>query len=226
MKIETKHGPSGTAALCHLSPGDRLTAEGGALMAMGPGIDMTTSTRSRGKTGVMAGLKRMLSGESFFLNHFAARSESTLWLSTPLPGDLMTREMRGEGLVIAGGGYVASEDGVEIDLMWQGVKSIFTGAGIFWIRAKGTGALLLGSFGEIYPITVDGEYTVDTGHVVAFEETLAFTISRAGGSWIHSFLGGEGFTVRFKGKGIVWCQTHNPMSFGQELRPHLKARSN
>jgi uncharacterized protein (AIM24 family) len=59
---------------------------------------------------------------------------------------------------------------------------------------------------------------------VDFEETLNFTISKAGKSYISSFLGGEGFVCKFKGKGTVWCQSHNAKSFGLAIGPKLKPR--
>ena len=79
-------------------------------------------------------------------------------------------------------------------------------------------------FGAIYPIEVDGEYIVDTGHIVAFQESLNFSISKAGTSWINSYFGGEGLVCRFKGKGTVWCQSHNDNSFGFTLTPGLTPR--
>ena len=71
---------------------------------------------------------------------------------------------------------------------------------------------------------VDGEYIVDTGHIVAFNETLNFTITKAGGSWMTAILGGEGLVCKFQGRGTVWCQSHNPSGFGQAIGPLLKAR--
>ncbi|MCI5144481.1 MAG: AIM24 family protein, partial [Candidatus Electrothrix sp. AR3] len=88
----------------------------------------------------------------------------------------------------------------------------------------GSGKVVINSFGEIYPIEVDGEYIVDTGHIVAFNETLNFDITKAGKSWISSFLGGEGLVCKFKGKGTVWCQSHNATGFGQTLGPMLRSR--
>ena len=87
---------------------------------------------------------------------------------------------------------------------------------------KGSGKIILSSFGAIYPVEVDGEYIVDTGHIVAFNETLNFSITKAGKSWWHSFLGGEGLVCKFKGRGTVWCQSHNPSSFGNALTPGFK----
>ena len=66
---------------------------------------------------------------------------------------------------------------------------------------------------------------VDTGHIVAFNEGLSFEITKAGGSWISSFLGGEGFVCKFNGKGTVWCQSHNQGSFGGILGPTLRPRN-
>jgi uncharacterized protein (AIM24 family) len=83
---------------------------------------------------------------------------------------------------------------------------------------------MLSSFGFIYPLRVEGEMIVDTGHIVAFEETLSFTISKSTKGWLGAFLSGEGFVCRFKGKGVVWCQSHNPNAFGNGLTPYLRAR--
>lgn len=225
MNIDLKYRPSGTAAHLTLSAGEKITAESGAMMAMTPGILITTSTHSRGKGGALAGLKRLVSGESFFLNHFEAVSTSELWLSTSLPGDMLVHELKGENLIVAGGAYVGSGAGVQIDLQFQGMKGLFTGQNLFWLKANGQGPLILGSFGEIYPVEVNGEYIVDTGHIVAFQETLSFSISKMGSSWLNSILGGEGFVCRFKGQGIIWCQSHSAPGFGRELTPFLKHRS-
>ena len=112
----------------------------------------------------------------------------------------------------------------DVDMGWQGFKSILSGESVIWLNLKGSGDVILSSFGAIYPVEVDGEYIVDSGHIVAFEETLDFDITKAGKSWLHSFLGGEGLVCKFKGKGIVWCQSHNPASFGGALSSSLRAR--
>jgi uncharacterized protein (AIM24 family) len=85
--------------------------------------------------------------------------------------------------------------------------------------------VLLNSFGAIYEQQVDGELIVDTGHIVAFNETLQFTLTKAGDSWLHSILGGEGLVCKFRGKGTVWCQSNNQRSFGSALTPTLRARN-
>lgn len=225
MKIETKFNPTGTIAICNLDAGETLTAESGAFMAMRGKVSFETTTRQKKGGSLFGGLKRLISGESFFINKFIAQSPAQVYLGTALPGDMFVKELRGEKLVIQGGSYVACENGIDIDLEWQGLKSVFSGESLFWVKAKGTGKVLLNSFGFIYPIQVNGEYIVDTGHIVAFEETLNFSISKASQSWIGSFLSGEGFICKFSGKGTVWCQSHSPRGFGLSLRPMLREKS-
>jgi uncharacterized protein (TIGR00266 family) len=95
---------------------------------------------------------------------------------------------------------------------------------LFWLKVKGNWTVIINSFGAIYPIYIDGEHIVDTGHIVAFEESLNFSLTKAGKSWVSSFLGGEGLVCKFKGKGTVWIQSHNSASFGSILGSKLKPR--
>lgn len=225
MEVEIVHGPGNSAARVQLKPDEVVTAEGGAMISMSGDMDVKTTTHKKGKGGLLKAAKRLLAGESFFINHFTASSKGgeVLFAST-LPGDMLLRDLEDENLIVQGGSWVCSEPGIEIDLGWQGFKSLLSGEGMFWLHLNGTGRVVLNSFGAIYPIEVDGEHIVDTGHIVAFEETLDFSLSKAGKSWLSSFLGGEGIVCKFKGRGTVWCQSHNASSFGHAIGPRLKPR--
>ncbi len=225
MNVEIVEGPGNPAAIVKLNPGETVTAEGGSMIAMRGNFGVETTTQARGKGSILGGLKRMLSGQSFFLNHFTADSNGgEIYFATTLPGDMYTMSMTGPGIICEGGSFVVKSEGVNLDMSWQGLKSAFSGESLFWVRLSGNGQVVLSSFGAIYPIDIDGEYIVDTGHIVAFEETLNFSISKAGSSWISSFLGGEGFVCRFKGRGRLWCQSHHAPEFGRILGPLLKPR--
>jgi uncharacterized protein (TIGR00266 family) len=135
------------------------------------------------------------------------------------------RRLQGGSMIVQGSSWLASSTAIDIDATWQGFgKAIFSGEGLFWLKCSGEGDLFLSSFGAIYEVEVDGDYVVDTGHIVAFDDTLQFAIRKAGASWIGSFLGGEGLVCRFSGKGRLLCQSHNPPSFGALLGPKLKPR--
>ena len=79
-------------------------------------------------------------------------------------------------------------EGIDIDLSFQGIgKALFSSEGVFWIKCSGQGDIFLNSFGAIYEIEVDGGYVVDTGHIVAFEDSLEFNIGKSSSGWISSF---------------------------------------
>ena len=226
MKVEIVHRHSNTAAKVNLSSGEELTTESGAMIAMSGNMGISTSTYKKGGGSIFKAVKRLFAGESFFLNHFSAQGgPAEIWLSPVLMGDLLEYDLAGESLVVQSGSFLAAESSVEMDVGWQGFKNLFSGESLFWLNLKGRGKVILSSFGVIYPVAVDGEYIVDTGHIVAFQETLNYTLSKAGKSWISSYLGGEGIICKFQGKGIVYCQSHNPSNFGWALNPLLKPRT-
>ena len=225
MKIELHHRPAGTSAKVLFSAGEQLTAESGSMIAMSSHISVQTSSYKRNQGSILKAMKRIFAGESFFLNHYTANAPGEIWLSTALPGDLLVKTLtQGSNLIIQSGSFMASEPTVQVDVGWQGFKSMFSGESLFWLKASGSGQMVLSSFGSIYEVDVQDTYIVDTGHIVAFEETLSFSLSKAGSSWWHSILGGEGIVCRFKGRGKVYCQSHSPNSFGSELTPYLRPR--
>jgi uncharacterized protein (TIGR00266 family) len=226
MLVELVNQPGNTAAKIYLRPGESCTAESGAMLAMSSNVQITTTTHKKQRGSIFKAAKRLLSGESLFLNHFEVQQDSgEVWLGTGLAGDMLVMPLDNDNLIVQGGSFLACDQGIDIDMSWQGFKSLFSGESIFWLKLKGTGTAVLSSFGAIYPIEVNGDYIVDTGHIVAFSETLNFSITKAGKSWIQSMLGGEGLVCKFTGRGTVWCQSHNEKSFGSLLTPHLKRRS-
>ncbi|MCK5690814.1 TIGR00266 family protein, partial [Myxococcota bacterium] len=144
-----------------------------------------------------------------------------------LTGDIIHHKLEGGTLVAQGSSWLASSADIEIDTTWAGFgAAMFSGESIFWVKLSGNGDVLLNSFGAIYEIDVDGGYTVDTGHIVAFEDSLQFKIGKASKSLIGSMLGGEGLVCKFEGKGKLYCQTHNPPNFGAMIGSKLTPRKN
>lgn len=223
MRTEIVCSPGNSAARVTLDPGETLTTEGGAMIAMSSDMVVQTTTHANGKRGLLKAAKRLFGGESFFLNHYTASARGgEIWLAQTLPGDMMQLPFNGQTVVVQAGSYVASTPGIQMDVGWQGFKNLFSGESLFWLRISGQGTAVLSSYGAIYPVEVNGEYIVDTGHIVAFDETLQFKLTKAGKSWLASILGGEGLVCKFQGRGTVWCQSHNAPSFGRAIGPGLK----
>jgi len=228
MEIQVQHRPAATAARVSLEAGEGFTAEVGAMIAMSTGLQVATTSRTRGgKGGLLQGVRRLFAGESFFLNHFTATANAQeLLLGPAMAGDIVHHRLDRSTLVVQGSSWLACSSGIEIDTTWQGLTSaLFSGESLFWVKCSGSGDLLITSFGAIYEVEVTDEYVVDSGHIVAFEETLSFRVGKATENWLGSFLSGEGLVCKFSGRGRLYCQTHNPRSFGSLVGPLLKPRA-
>ncbi len=226
MQIEILARPSASVAKLTLDVQETVTCEVGAMVAMSTGFAVETRARQRGGGGLWAGVKRMMAGENFFLNEFTARApDQTLIIGPGLCGDVIHHRMRGGSLIVQGSSWLASGPGIQIDATFQGLgKALFSGESAFWVKCTGQGDLFLNSFGAIYALDVSGTHIVDTGHIVAFEESLEFNVGKLGDSWLQSFLSGEGLVCHFRGQGRLYCQSHSPLSFGRELGPRLRPR--
>jgi len=223
MEIEILMRPGSSAARIVLDQGESVTAEGGAMIAMSDDMRVQTSTFKKNSGGLLGTFKRLLAGESLFFNEFTAGSHGgDVYIGTTLPGDMEILDVTGRKIILQAGSFVAATNDVSINTSWQGAKNFISGESLFWLELTGQGPVIINAFGVIYPVEVDGEYIVDTGHIVAFEDTLRFEISKVGASWLGSFLGGEGFICKFRGKGTVWCQSHSSSAWGMSMSPYLK----
>ena len=86
-----------------LDPGESVRAEAGAMMYMGPGIKMETSTGG----GLLKGLKRAVTGESFFITNFIHEGEGKGYVAfgAPYPGKIICLD-----LAQLGGGFICQKD--------------------------------------------------------------------------------------------------------------------
>ncbi len=227
MHAEILERPSASVIKLTLQQSETIVCEVGAMVAMSTGFTVETSASKKGGGGFWGGVKRMVAGENYFLNHFTATAPNqNLILGPGLCGDIVHHTLRGGSLIVQGSSWLASGPGIAIDASFQGLgKALFSGEGVFWVKCSGDGDVFINSFGAIYEVPVDGTYIVDSGHIVAFEDTLQFDVSKVGTSWIQSFLSGEGLVCHFRGKGKLYCQSHNPPSFGKLLGPLLRPRA-
>ena len=221
MRHEVKYRPSYALALIDLEPGESIQAEAGAMVSMSSTIEMQTSTRG----GMLSGLKRsVLGGESFFINTFrAAQGEGQVTVAPPLPGDIVALELTGsQTLMVQSGSFLAATEGVNVDTKWGGAKSFFSGEGLFLLRCTGQGTIWISSYGAIHEIdlAVGEPYVVDTGHMVAFDDSVGYDVGRSGG-WKSTLFSGEGLVVRLTGPGRFYMQTRSADSFLSWLIPKL-----
>ena len=191
-----------------LKPGQKVFAEPSAMASMSPSLTMKAGL----KGGMLKSLGRMLGGESMVVNTFTAdRGAAELTLAPGHSGDTQHYRLTGGTLYMQRGAYLANSDGVEVTGSWQGAKGFFSGEGLVLLKASGNGDIFFNSYGAILEIDVVGDYVVDSGYIVAFEDTLRYEIGtlpglRAGG-FKRLFFSGEGLVCRFSGQGRLWVQT-------------------
>ena len=229
MNIEILGARSGFASvLVHLEGGDEFVSESGAMYRSSGNVDIDVTTRSRGKGGLLGGLKRLFAGESFFFSTYRTRDgrPGEVGLAPTHQGRVRRVDVEPDvAWYCSGGSYLGSEASLLVETEFQGWKGFLTGESISFLKVSGRGALLVAAFGRIVEVEVGDELVVDTGHLVAFESTLEYSIGKAAGSWLQSFLAGEGIVMRFHGRGRVLVQSHNPQEFGKTVGPQLPPRS-
>ena len=206
-----------------LKPGESIKAEPGAMVAQ-QGVEMKTGSAGG---GVFGGLRRMMGGESFFINTFTGEGGGgQVCLAPGTPGDIGSFELRpGENLFIQGSSFLACTENVQTDSQFQGFRGFFSGESLFFLRAyaeRGQGTVYYNSYGAIkqLPVEPGQELVVDTGHLVAFTDDVDYSIGKVGG--LRSLIGGgEGLVMKFRGNGQVWVQTRNLNSLADRIAPFL-----
>ena len=225
MLLTIEHAPSYGMLTVELAAGEEVRAEPGAMVAQ-QNVRMRTGMPS----GLVKGFRRVLGGESFFQNTFTGgASGGWVKLAPSNPGDVRVLELGpGQRLFIQGSSYLGSTPSVVVDSKFQGMRGLFSGESLFFLRVEGNvpeDKVFYNCYGAMESIElVDGdELVVDTGHVVAFTEGVSYDIGKVGG--LGSLLvGGEGLVMKFKGRGVVWLQTRSLRVLAASLKPFLNIK--
>ena len=92
--------------------------------------------------------------------------------------------------------------------------------GFFKLNVTGPGTLWYGAYGALVEREVDGEYIVDTSHLVGYEPQMKLKLQMAGGIF-SSVFGKEGLVTRVEGKGKIIIQSRSLSGLAGWVRPHL-----
>lgn len=213
----------GSPAFAHihidLEPGESIVAESDAMASMAADLDMVAKLNG----GFFSALaKRFLGGESLFINVFTnnTREPKRLSLVQPTPGDIKQIELSGNAICLQPTAYIASTPGLKLGVKYAGLGSFIGREGLFKLMVSGTGTLWYGAYGGLLVKEIDGEYIVDTGHLVAYEPSMKLKMQLAGGIF-SSFFGGEGLVTRVEGRGPITIQTRSLAGFAGWLNPKL-----
>ncbi len=232
MQHAIEHGPSFAWLKLVLEPGDEVQAEAGSMVRHAPSVEMTTHLNAGYRAGVwrkfvaffVALMRRFFGGETMFVNRFkTAAPRSELVLAPHLSGNIIEQQLGGgKRLFVQAGSYLASTGTIDTKLKFGGLRTLFGGEGLTLLDCSGDGTLWINSYGGVLPVPVNGTFTVDTGHIVAFDGSLDFKVKSVGG--VKSFLfSGEGLVCEFRGQGTVYVQSRNLKALVGWLTPLLPA---
>ncbi|QMV41442.1 TIGR00266 family protein [Cohnella cholangitidis] len=225
MKYDVLYQGAFALLKLQLNAGESVKAESGAMVSMSPNIDV----KGTADGGIMAGLGRMLSGETFFFQELSAnRGGGEVLLAPSSMGDIQSVELDGSySLFVQKDGFLAGTSGIKVNTKMQNLsRGLLSGEGFFIIEISGTGTVFLSSYGAIHAINLEPgeERIIDNGHLVAWPGYMNYTIEKASKGWFSSITSGEALVCRFRGEGVVLVQTRNPAGFGSWIKKFIPGR--
>lgn len=220
MKSEIRYKPAFAAIFLTINPGESITAEAGAMTSM----DAQLSMRTQFSGGLIPGLlKKFFGGESLFVNVFSNETQQplTLVLTQSTIGDIDRIDLTQGDICFQPGAYIAHTPGVKMGVQWAGFASWLAGEGLFKLKLSGGGRVFFGAYGGMTKKHVQGEFVVDSGHLVAYQPQIKMGIKLAGGLF-GSVTSGEGLVNRLSGEGDIYLQSRSIDGLIRYLRPKLR----
>jgi uncharacterized protein (TIGR00266 family) len=202
-----------------LDSGESIYADAGHLVSKGFRVAINATVRG----GLLSGLKRALTGSSFFVTELAGPGEAVL--AAAFPGKVFPVQLDGsKGILAESHSFLAAEPGVQYDAQMARLGAgILAGEGLFLARFSGRGNVYLHAYGGLIERDLKpGEaLQVEAGHLLAFEEGMKYGISRVGGIRSMLFSGEGWFFVQIEGPGKVYMHTVTAQQLAGILIPYL-----
>ncbi len=213
------HGDNLHVARIHLKPGQELYAEAGKMVYKQTMVEW--DTRMSGETlgdKILGALKRKLMGESLFLTYFHAATPGEVGFAGDYPGRIQALSLaEGQGILVQRESFLCAQSSVTLNIAFTKRlgAGFFGGEGFILERLTGPGMAFIHAGGDHLEFTLaPGEgLQIDTGCIVAFEESVDYDIQYVGGIK-RALFGGEGLflaTLTGPGKVIIQSMTLDKM---------------
>jgi len=209
-----------------LKPGQELYAEAGKMLYKQPQVEW--ETRMSGQTigdKIWGAVKRKMMGESLFLTYFRSRGDGEVGFAASYPGRIQPFELRaGESVLVQRDSFLVAQASVQLNLAM--VKRLgagfFGGEGFILEKLTGPGAVFIHAGGDFveFKLPAGESLQIDTGSIVAFDESVSYDIQFVG-SIRTAIFGGEGlFLATLTGPGRVIVQSMTLQKMRRELAPY------
>ena len=223
------HGDNLEVVRVKLKHGQDIQAEAGKMVYKSPSVQWETRMTGKGVGGkLMGALKRKLTGESLFLTHFTGEGE--VGFAGDFPGRIQAFELApGQSVLVQRDGFIMAEGSVQLDIAFTKKlgAGFFGGEGFILQKLTGPGAAFVHGGGDFIEFKLSpGEVIqVDTGCIVAFDESVRYDVQFAGGI-ATSIFGGEGlFLATLTGPGRAVVQSMTLAKLRRELGGGVGAAS-
>lgn len=230
--------------ICQLDAGQTVYCEAGKFLwkTVNVGVETRLSRPAAGPAAAGAGSglfqkaldvgKRVLAGESLAFQYYTPTGGSGLvTFAGVLPGELRALELDGSiGWYAEKDAFVAAESTVEFDIAFAGFRTGRKGGeGFVLERFTGSGTVFIagaGNFIELNPAKYGGKIQVDTGCVVAFQDTIRYGVERVGAlntqTAMTALFGGEGLNLAtLEGDGAVILQSMTIAGLAKALAKNM-----
>lgn len=212
-------------ARVRLKPGQELYAEAGKMVYKTPSVEW--ESRMQGESlgeKIWGALKRKLAGESLFLTHFRTMNGGEVGFAGNYPGRIQPFDLApGQTILVQRDGFLFAQKSVTFNIAF--VKKLgsgfFGGEGFILEKLTGPGSVFIHGGGDFIEFNLKaGEMLqVDTGCIVAFEESVDYDIEFVGGIK-KALFGGEGlFLATLRGPGRCVIQSMTIEKLRRELAP-------
>lgn len=221
----TIQGDNLQVARVRLQDGQSVYAEAGKMVYKTANVHW--DTRMSGSTvgeKLMGALRRTVTGESLFLTYFRADGAGEVGFAGNYPGRIQVFDLpAGRSLLAQRDAFLFAQPSVQFNvaLVKKLGAGFFGGEGFILEKFTGPGAVFIHAGGDFveFDLAVGQVIQVDTGCIVAFDETVVYDIQLAGGIKTALF-GGEGlFLATLTGPGHVVIQSMTLNKLRRELAP-------
>lgn len=226
MDIQIRNSPTAAVARCWLAPGEEMKAEAGSMMAHSFGIKVESNLNG----GLGGALKRsFVGGDSLFVTTFTNQANELGWVDivSKVPGDIFDLEVTPQqSVVVTQNAWLGNSSGVQMDTKWGGVKLMANGNSGITAKFSGRGRILGEAFGAVDVIKLEmGQgLTIDTGHVVAFTESVNISTRKVAKGLLNTLKSSEGLVMDVLGPGLVVTQSRNVLSLVGVIASQLPHR--
>ncbi len=211
-----------------LDQGESVYTQSGGMAWMDEQIKMETNL----KGGLMKGIGRMVSGESLLMATYTATAPNQeIVFASTFPGQILEFDLhKGEEWICQKSSFLVGEPSIHLNVEWTKKFSagLFGGEGFILQRISGEGKVFLEAAGSVVKreLAAGEVIKVDTGNVVAFNQSVRYEIETVKG-FKNIFFGGEGlFLTKLTGPGTVYLQTLTMQNVATRLIPYIPTGGN